>query len=177
MSFIISVLLISVVVYTICKYNFFKSTAEQIKQEKSGIDVALAKRFDTLNKMRDTVKGYAGHEKATFTEVTRFRKGMSVDEMVESEASMSKAFGEINAIVENYPELRSSSNFMMLQQSITETEDDLQASRRSYNATVSEYNKAIDTFPSCLIAKLAKAEKADFFEASSTARRDVDMSF
>ena len=80
-------------------------------------------------------------------------------------------------MAEAYPELKASINFVELQRSITSSEDNLQAARRAYNATVSKYNGKVTSFPSCLVAPLAGARRMEFFEASSEKREDIKMDF
>lgn len=164
-----------VIIYVISTFNYFKREYEVIQQQKSGIDVALTSRYDTLVKMRDAVKGYIVHESTTFIEVTKVRKGMSMEEISKTEGQIQNAFNEMNALVESYPELKASSNFIDMQRTIANTEDNLQAARRAYNATVTTYNGKVASFPSCLVAVLAGAKRFDFFEADSDKRKDVKM--
>lgn len=171
------VVLAIVLIYVISTFNYFKREYETIQQEKSGIDVALTARYDTLTKMRDAVKGYTKHENTTFVEVTRVRKGMSIEDLSKTESQIQNAIGEINALVESYPELKASINFMEMQRAISNSEDNLQAARRAYNATVSEYNGKVVSFPSCLVALLANAKRMPFFEADLEKRADVNLKF
>lgn len=166
-----------IVIYTISKFNYFKRTYEMILQEKSGIDIALTARYDILTKMQNTVKGYVKHEKTTFVEVTKVRKGMSVEELSQTESQMKNALHEINALVESHPELKASINFMEMQKVISNSEDNLQAARRAYNATVSEYNGKVASFPSCLVALIAGAKRESFFEAEIEKTADVRIDF
>lgn len=177
MKYIVCVIVVIVLFYVIKIFNYFKKEFEIIQQEKSGIDVALTLRYDMLTKMRDSVKGYMKHESTTFVEVTKIRKGMSVEELSKTEDQIQNAIGEVNALVEAYPELKASINFVELQRAISESEDNLQAARRSYNASVSEYNGMVTAFPSCLVAPLANARRQDFFETSAEKREDVRMDF
>ena len=166
-----------VLIYVISTFNYFKRTYEMILQEKSGIDIALTARYDVLTKMQNTVKGYVKHENATFVEVTKVRKGMSVEELSKTEAQMQSALHEINALAESYPELKASVNFMEMQKAISNSEDNLQAARRAYNATVSEYNGKVVSIPSCLVAPIAGAKRMAFFEAESDKMSDVSINF
>ena len=176
-QYTVYVVLAIIIIYAISTFNYFKKEYEAILQEKSGIDVALTSRYDTLIKMRDAVKGYVKHENSTFTEVTKIRKGMSVGELSETEGQIQNAISEINALAESYPELKASINFVELQRAITNSEDNLQAARRAYNATVSKYNGKVASFPSCLIAPLAGAKRMEFFEASNAKKEDIQMDF
>lgn len=176
-QYIFYVVLAIILIYVISTFNYFKKQYESILQEKSGIDVALTSRYDTLVKMRDAVKGYVKHENTTFVEVTKVRKGMSVEELSETESQIQNAIGEINALAESYPELKASINFVELQRAITSSEDNLQAARRAYNATVSQYNSKVASIPSCFIAPLANAKRMSFFEADTQKSADVKMDF
>lgn len=174
---LLGIIAVIIVIYIVSTFNYFKDTHELIQQEKSGIDVALTTRFDTLTKMRDVVKSYTKHENTTFVEVTKVRKGMSVGELSQAESQMQNAFGQMSAIAESYPELKVNDTFVNLQKAIMNTEDNLQAARGAYNATVANYNSHVTMFPSCLIASLAKAQRVEFFEAEASKREDVDMNF
>lgn len=157
--------------------NKFRRLQVKIDEAESGIDVALTKRYDVLTKMFNTAKGYAKHEMETLTNVVKYRKGMSIDEMSEANAQMNKAFGQINALAESYPDLKASTNFANLQMSITETEEHLQAARRVYNSNVSIYNQMIVTFPNSIIANSKGFQKRSFFQADEAKRQDVNMEF
>ena len=171
------VFLFLVIKWIISTFNDFKNKMEEVYQSKSGIDIQLEARFDTLKKLKDTVQGYVKHENQTFTEVTKIRRGMSVKDMAAAEQEMQTAIREINAVAEQYPELKASQNFLMLQNSIVSSEKELSVARRIYNSAVAGLNKKISNFPSCLIAPMANAQRQDFFEVSAGKSNDVDMTF
>jgi LemA protein len=102
---------------------------------------------------------------------------MSVKDMANAEKQMQDAVSQINLVAEQYPDLKASQNFLMLQNSIAESEKNLAVARRVYNASVTILNKKVVNFPSSLIAPLAKATKADLFEVSEGKSKDVDMTF
>jgi len=143
----------------------------------SGIDVALTKRYDVLTKMKDVVKGYMQHERDTLTELVRMRSGMTMAERQNVNGQMDQLAGQIRILAENYPELRSSQNFMELQRAVADVEEHLQAARRLYNANVTAYNTKIVTFPSSLAAGSLGAVRKEFFVAEEGKRQDVNMSF
>ena len=150
--------------YLISTSNRLNRTIVKIDEADSGIDVALTKRYDVLTKMIDTVKGYAKHEKETLFEVINLRKGMTLDEKNKENAKMSHNLEKINLVVENYPELKSNENYKVLQQSIVDVEEHLQAARRMYNSNVSIFNQMIVTFPTSIIANSKGMVKKEFFE-------------
>ena len=158
-------------------FNGIKVSDLKVSEALSGIDVALTKRFDVLTKMLDTVKGYMNYEKETLAQIVQLRAGMSMNERNAASSEMDKVSGQIRILAEQYPELRSSNNFVELQRSITDVEEHLQAARRLYNANVTDYNKKIVTFPSSIVAGMIGATPKTFFEAESQKRNDVNMTF
>ena len=174
---LVGLIVLFLLIWVIKTINKFKTGMEEVLQSKSGIDIALESRYDTLTKLKETVKGYAAHEYNTLMQVTELRKGMSIKEMAQVEQQMQTAFSQINAVAEQYPDLKASANFLMLQDQIVAEEKSLSVARRVYNSAVTEFNKQVVSIPSCLIAPLASAKRQDFFEATATKRNDVDMSF
>ena len=176
------VVLIIIVVVVLIIFGWFIGTSNKlnraivkIEEADSDIDVALTKRYDTLVKMVDVVKGYAKHEKETIFETIDLRKGMSVKEKEDASQKMDAMQGQINVLAEAYPELKSSENYNTLQKSIVEVEEHLQASRRMFNANVSSFNQMIVTFPTSIVAGMKGLGKKDFFEAEDAKKEDVKM--
>ena len=115
---IIGVVVAVVVLWFITTSNALNKAIVKIEEADSGIDVALTKRYDVLTKMLDTVKGYAKHEKEVIIETIKLRKGMTMEEKNEANHKMDEAFSKLNVVAENYPDLKASENFAVLQQSI-----------------------------------------------------------
>lgn len=174
---VVGVIIFLILVWFIATSNGIKASQIKIKESLSGIDVALTKRFDTLTKMLDVVKGYQKHEKDMLTEIVRLRSGMTMSERNAASASMDKATRDINILAENYPELRSSANFVELQKTIADVEEHLQAARRLYNANVTSYNTKIVMFPNSIVAGMMGARSEEFFVADDVKRQDVAMNF
>ena len=174
---IVLFIVLLIVGWFIGTYNGIKVSDLKVSEALSGIDVALTKRFDVLTKMLDTVKGYMNYEKETLAQIVKLRAGMSMNERNAASSEMDRVSGEIKILAEQYPELRSSINFVELQRSITDVEEHLQAARRLYNANVTDYNKKIVTFPSSIVAGMIGATSKSFFEAESQKRNDVNMQF
>ena len=172
----IVIVIIALIKY-ISDYNSFKAMSEQIEQEKSGIDVVLTNRYDTITQMQYVVKGVMKHESETLVKVNAVRNGMSIDEMNEVEKQMGQAVRQFYAVAESNPQLRATENFTIMQHAITECEDNLQAARRAYNASVGVFNKSIGMFPGNIVAGMMKLEKAKFFEAEQQKRELVDIQF
>lgn len=157
------VLLVLVLIY-VSNYNSINRLSIKIDETFSGIDVALAKRYDLLTQMVEVVKGYMKHEKETLLEVIKIRKGMSLEEKESANKKMDDSSKKINIVIEKYPELKADKNVMILQKAILDCEEHLQAARRLYNSSVSQYNQKIVTFPGNMIAKKINATKKEFFK-------------
>ena len=119
---VIIVLLVCIVIWYISTSNGIKRSQLKVEEAESGIDVALTKRYDVLTKMLDVVKGYQAHEKTVLTELVKLRSGMTMAEKNAANQKMEQLTKDINILAENYPELKSSNNFMELQKTIADVE-------------------------------------------------------
>lgn len=181
------VLAVLLIVFAVIFFSWWINTVNRLRREQvkideaaSDIDVALTKRFDLLTKEVAVVKGYAKHENETLTNVIGMRRpaaNASMKEKAEFSNQVTKAFDSINVVTEQYPDLKANTNFMSLQNQITEVEEQLQASRRVYNSNVSLYNQEIIVFPASIIARHYGFTKRDFFEAEEAKRQDVKIEF
>lgn len=169
------VIVVLLVIIFIVEYNTIKSLQNKVKQSRSGIDVALTKRFDLIPNLVECVKAYCAHEEKVLKEVTQAR----TDYM----KSKSLAMGEIAndktqnvlLLAEKYPELKASSQFIELQSSLERTENSLSAARRLYNSDVTMYNTKIQTFPGNVFAGFMGAKPEDFFKAEEVAKANVKV--
>lgn len=173
------VLIVAVVagIYYISTFNYFKRQRQEIEKHRSGIEIALTNRYDTLVKLNKTVCGYTGHEAGTFENITKLRKGMKAVELAEVENQQIEALSGISMPAENYPELKASNNFMQLQNTINDLESTIRSARRIYNNEVSEYNSKIETFPSNFVAKRCNVQPEAYFEAEARKIQDVELNF
>lgn len=178
---IIAIIIVLVIIIIIAWYikvlNKLNIALVKIDETASGIDVALTKRYDILTKMIDVVKGYTKHEKETLLEVTKLRKNMSMTEKNKINDQINQSLEQIKIIAENYPDLKASENFIVLQNSVSEVEENLQIARKLYNSNVSVYNQLIVTFPNSIVASTKRMTKKDFFEADDLKKEDVKVEF
>lgn len=159
-------------------YNGLVKLDERVNEAWSDITVQLKYRADLIPNVVETVKGYAKHEKEVFEGVTAARSAAmgakTVKAAAEAESEMTNALSRIFAIAEAYPELKSDTNFLKLQEQLQDVEDKIQASRRFYNAGAKELNTKIKTFPTNLINKLIGHFKTrDYFEVAETERAKI----
>ncbi|MFA6800913.1 MAG: LemA family protein [Acholeplasmataceae bacterium] len=177
---IVLVLVFIIVSWMISTINAFRRMQVKIDESESSIDVALTKRYDLLSKMFAATKGYMKHEKETLTQVVAMRQpghSASIQDKQEFANQMTRGLEAINVVVEQYPDLKASTNVAKLQDSTSEVEENLQAARRVYNSNVSVYNQKVVVFPSNVIANWKKFTKRDFFESEELKRQDVKFDF
>jgi LemA protein len=168
-----------VIIIPIVIYNSLIGKKNQVQNVFGTIDVMLKKRYDLLPNLVSTVKGYMQHERELLTAVTEMRaKAMSGrlsdDEKVELDNKVSKVLGGIMVAVENYPNLKANENFMHLQRTMTELEEQISAARRAYNAAVNDYNNAVEMFPTSIVANMMGYKRRSFFEISEKERLNVN---
>ncbi len=177
MALFIIALLITVGGFSLYVYNRLVRLSNYVEEAWSGIDVQLRKRHDLIPLLVSTVQGYAGHEKKLLEAITSLRvQGMSasgVRESEKAEVELSKALGKLFVVIENYPELKASQNFLELQRDISRVENDLQKARRYYNGTVRNYNILVGQFPSSLVAKATDHHPREFFDIGDESERAV----
>ncbi len=172
------IILVVVVAYIIYLYNRLVVSRQRVREGWSDIDTLLKRRYDLIPNLIETVKGYAKHEKETLDAVVSARNSaMNTqghgDKKAEAENMLTDTIKSIFALGEAYPDLKSSANFLELQQELSDTEDKIQASRRFYNTTVLALNTRIETFPSSIVAHLFKFQKESFFELDENERKEA----
>ena len=147
----------------------------------SGIDVQLKRRSNLVGNLVETVKGYASHEKDVFEKVTEARASTTsagtVQERATAENALTGALKTLFAVAENYPELKANTNFLQLQQTLSDLESEIQMARRYYNGSVRDYNNTIQVFPNSVIAGMAGFTKKEYFEAEEEARAVPEVRF
>jgi len=155
-------------IYLWATYNSLVALNVRVDEAWSDITVQLKRRADLLPNLIEAVKGYAAHEKAVFENVTRARAetltATTPADAGVAEGHMQQALKSLFAVAEAYPQLQASQNFLQLQQSVVDTEDKIQASRRFYNGGVRELNTKIKVFPNNLFARNLGFTEREFFE-------------
>lgn len=148
-----------------------------VREGFSGIDVQLKRRHVLIPNLVSTVEGYADFERSVLDDVTRLRsqamRDESTDDKQRDENALSDSLKTLFAVAENYPDLKSNTNFLDLQQQLSGIEDAIQKSRRYYNGTVRDYNISVQSFPSNLVAAIFAFQSARFFELESIADRET----
>jgi LemA protein len=148
-------------------FNDLVAARNQVRAAWSDIDVQLTRRHDLVPSLVAAVQGYAGYERATLTTLTELRgraiAAASLADKAQAEGELARQIDRILALQERYPDLKASGNFLQLQRDLVGIEDHLQFARRFYNGAVRDLNNRIETFPSLLVARLARFRPAEFF--------------
>ena len=166
--FIIVGILIVLVGYVVGVYNKLVNARNKVKNQFSQVDIQLKRRADLIPNLVETVKGYAKHEKETFTEVIEARNKAvnagSVNEKIEANNQLTGALNKLFALAESYPELKANENFLALQNDLKDTEDKITYARQFYNDSAMGFNNLVEMFPSNIVAGMFKFEKFEFFK-------------
>lgn len=175
---VIIVMLFGIMV--IAWYNSLIARKNQVRNAFAGTEALLKKRYDLVPNLVATVKTYMKHEQKLLTEITKLRAQVgspqiSDEEKLEVHRKMSGLLRRLLVVVEQYPDLKSNQNFLHLQASLNEIEEQISAARRAYNASVTDYNNAIEMFPTNILASLMQYQRKPLFEISEEERQNVDV--
>lgn len=174
---IIIIIVIAILLVLLIMYNGLVKKRNAVKQSRSSIDVYLTQRFDLIPNLVECVKGYAKHEENLLESITKLRTEYNVSKDLDKASLLNTQMNKLIAIVENYPDLKASENFLNLQKNLTKMEDQLQAARRLYNMDVTAYNTAIQVFPTNLIASAFNFTEEKLFELEPGKGENVKINF
>ena len=161
-------------------YNRMVAKRLATENSWSQIDVALRRRHDLIPALVESVRGYAGHERATFEQVAEARSTAIAAEGPASRAAAEGRLGRgterLLGVAEAYPDLEASTNFAKLQDDLREAEDQIAITRRVYNDTVETYNTVIQVFPAVIVARAFGFDRREFFDAPAEAEATPQVS-
>ncbi|MDD3324050.1 MAG: LemA family protein [Sulfurospirillaceae bacterium] len=178
LAFLIVIGVIALIVVVL--YNTLVAKKNQVENIFAGLDAVLKKRYDLLPNLVASVQEYMVHEKTTLEKITALRSqalqgGLSSEAKMELDATFSKMLGGLMVSVENYPDLKANQNFLHLQHTLSELEEQISAARRAYNQSVTDYNNAIEMFPTNILAGMMNYTRKKVFESLEQERANVDV--
>ena len=188
-SMVILVVIAVIVLAGLFVYGSFKSTQNQlvqkdenVKQSWSEVDVNLERRADLIPNLVETVKGFTKEENSVYADIANARAGLlsaqGPEAKIAANGRLDSAFGRLLALAENYPQLRSSDQFMRLQDELAGTENRIAVSRRHYNEALQDYNTLVRQFPNSIWANmLGFKENNAYFQASAAAQQVPQVKF
>lgn len=176
---VVTLVIVIVVAVLLYYYNSINVLANRIEEAWAQIDVQLKKRYDLVPNLVETVKGYAKHEREIFEKVSEARERMvsggSREERMGASNELTGALRTLFAVAENYPQLRASENFRLLQEQLEGIENKIAYARQYYNSSVLNYNNMISTIPGKWFA--GGRPKHAFLETPEEERKPVKVEF
>jgi LemA protein len=158
-------------------YNSLISRKNQVEQGASSIKAYMKKRADLIPNLLSIAETYALHEKNLISKIVELRtisnlQNETTEQLIKTSDTQSKSYKELLIILESYPDLKSDKNFLHLQKTISDIEDQLTAARRSYYSSVTFYNNGVEMIPHNLIAKIIGLEKFPLIDSQNSAGED-----
>lgn len=170
-------LIVLVGLWVMGAYNGLIRLRNQVDEGWSDIDVQLKRRYDLIPNLINTVKGYAAHESKVFENVSAARSAAmgakSPAEREQAENALTGTLKSLFAVSEAYPELKANTNFLKLQDELSDTENKIQAARRFYNGMVRDFNTKLQVFPTNMIGTRLGFQARSFFEIANEAERET----
>ncbi len=174
-------------------YNGLVSSREKVNAGWAQVENVYQRRLDLVPVLIEGVQTYMDHERQTLSELTAARaKALQTTDALAgrapetiqqlqtveaSQGEVKSALARLFAVVENYPELKASRNFLTLQDQIEGAENRITVERRNFNELSRRYNTKLLTFPSNVVAEMLGFESKPYFQAEATALRGLDDPF
>lgn len=172
---VLAVLLIAYGIFYVTTKNSFVTLRNDMEESYSAMDVHMKKRYDLIPNLVEVCKGYAKHESETFTKIADARRvamAAGPDDKAAAESSLTTSLHMLlNAVRENYPELKANQHYIELTRQLEQCEHEIANSRKYYNAKVKVLNVKIEKFPSSIIAKKIGLERKPYFEIEDKSER------
>src|ERR671919_411184 len=176
-TIVVLALVFAIMLWVVAAYNGLISLKNQVVNGWKQIDVQLKRRHDLIPNLVNTVKGAMDFERSTLDAVISARNkavgATGVWQTAQAEGELTQALGRLFALTEAYPELKANQNVLQLQEELTSTENKVGFARQLYNDVATQYNTKQATFPTLLVAGLAKATPAELWEIEDVAERAV----
>lgn len=174
-------LIVIVLLMIVPTYNRLAGRRESVNQAYAQVQNVVQRRADLIPNLVNTVKGYTDHESDTLKEVTNARAGVqnakNPKELAEANDQLTRAIGDINVVVEAYPDLKADTQFVQLMDELAGSENRISTERKNYNEAVQAYNTDIRRFPTNLIAKFTGYDPAEYFKADASAQEAPKVNF
>lgn len=161
---IIALIIFIVLIWWVKTSNRFNRYKVVIDESKKNVDIALAKRYDTICEMIKVAKSYAKHESSTFSDVIKLRQNANIKEFNSAIQNQDREISKIFALAEAYPDLKSSQEFINLQDEISDENEQLAAAKRIVNNNISIINQDIVSFPKSVVAKSKGLKEMEFLK-------------
>lgn len=162
-------------------YNGLINSREDVQGKWSLVGTDMQRRSDLIPNLVATVKGYAQHETGVYDDIAQARAKLAgantITEKVDADEAMTSAISRLLMVVESYPNLKASENFIALQDELAGTENRLAIDRKDYNNTVQSYNASIKKFPTNILASAFNFTEFPYYQAEEKAQNAPTVDF
>jgi LemA protein len=167
---VIAVALLGILGAAAITYNRFVARRNKVRDTWADVDAELRRRHDLVPNLALVARAYATHERRLLEDVARARATTAVVGRAEPERALGDGLHRLVAVAEAMPTLRADRHFRVLQRELAVTEDRIAVARRIYNAAVRSYNTGLETFPTNLVGRAGRFERAAYFEIDDDGR-------
>lgn len=179
-----AVFLLILVVWFFGTWNRLVNLEENANNAWSNIDVLLNQRYDMIPNLVNIVKGYAEHEAGIFDQFAQARNTAAgalaqgdVKGVAAAEGLLAGMLPRINMVAEQYPDLKANENFLDLQRQLVSLENQIADRRELYNASSTNFNKAIKMIPSNIVAGIKGCTNRELWTVAAHVRENVEITF
>ncbi len=181
LTIVLIVVIVGLVIFAIMTYNGLVRRRNEAEEAYRQIDVQLKRRYDLIPNLLEGVKKYFRQEQEVLTEITEARsramQPQSPGQQAQSEARLSGAIGNLFAVAENYPDLRSDRVLLDFQEELSSTENKISFARQHYNDSVGSYNTKVQSFPAVVFARTMGFTEREYFEAAGPERESITVTY
>lgn len=178
-SIVIAVIAGIVVLFLIISYNRTKKLSVNVDNSFADLDAFLMKRVDQLDNLIQTARVATDKEMELVENVTGLRMGIAkahtMDEKMQAHINLERELPAFFRTMEAYPDAKFNENYLHIQRSINDIEEQIQAARRNFNSHTAKYNKSITTFPQNIIAGVFRFSEKPMFETPPEKRENTDI--
>jgi LemA protein len=175
MFYVLLIIIVVLALLAVSLYNRLIRLRNNRENAFADIDVQLKQRLDLIPQLVEAVKAYMKHESTVLTDITKARasaiEARGIDEKIAADGMLTSALQGLRVAVEAYPDLKASTNFMQLQEEISDIENKLAAARRFFNSATRELNNAVEVFPSNLIAGMFGFKRETMYDLAEAGLR------
>lgn len=193
-GWIIAIILIGIGLITVGSiirmYNKLPTLEEGVNRQWANVESAYQRRADLIPNLVNTVKGVANFEQQTLTQVIEARakatsvninpenlNAESIKQFQQAQSGLTSALSRLMVVVEKYPELKATQNFMELQSQLEGTENRINVERNKFNEEAQKYNSYIRRFPNNIFAGMFGFSKKAYFEAEEGSQKAPEVKF
>ena len=186
--FVVLGIIVILIFWSCSAYNNLIGVDQQVKTKWSNVETNYQRRTDLYNSVIKTIEGSANFEKSTLTDIVQARAKAtsitvdandpkSLEAYQNAQAGLQSSFSKLLAVVENYPDLKTTAAFQGFQAQIEGTENRINVARQDYNAAVQSYNLKVKTFPNNIFAGMFGYHEKPFYKADAGSEKAPDVNF